>query len=105
MKTSEVFALVKENLWDGTGECAAHNRYIYYQLEELCRMHEISTNDRNRCKRIVSKLLGINGLLESWLFYKHDIQIKYTTAYYRKVQATRRAWLDHLIEHYRSQGK
>ena len=105
MKTSEVFALVKENLWNGTREWVAGNRYICHQLDALCRMHEISRSDRNRCKRIVSKLLGIDGSLESWLFYVHDIRVLNTAACHRKIQATRRAWLDHLIEHYKAKGQ
>jgi hypothetical protein len=48
----------------------------------------------------------LNGAasLEEWLYAHHGIRCTNTAHYKRKIMATRKAWLTHLIEHYENKG-
>ena len=114
MKTSEAFKLARDRLWDGTRESIPEgkNRYICVALD-----HVGSVEASLRCQRIISKVLDPTSrhgpdTLEDWLIEQghlgqefYDNKSVYAPPnYMRKVQVTRRAWLNHLIKYYRSIG-
>jgi len=104
MKTSEVFRKVKALLRD-EGYMQKHERYICYALEALYyHKKTIGDRDRTRCKKIVMKLLHPAHSLEHWLDMNHRKEITNTPRYQKRIMATRKAWLDHLITHYEAQG-
>ena len=91
MKTSEALRLTKAKLWDGLGlrplgfssSIQAASRSLEY-LEVYAKV-----------RPVIVLLLYPHFELDMWLFVRgHDIS---DTA---KLQATRHAWLDHLISHY-----
>ena len=99
MKTSEVLRRVLLHLKDD-GYGMAHHRYSCYAVNELYQRGVIGDRDRPRVKK---KLLAhLNGAetLEEWLYAHHGIQYDDSSAYRRKIMATRKAWLAHLIEFY-----
>lgn len=114
MKTSEAFKQALDRLWDGVGEDMPwnKNRYICVALD-----HTDSTEAALRCQRIISKLLDPTGkqnpdTLEDWLIDQGHLSPDFKTfmSVYeypdlrQKVQTTRKAWLKHLIKHYKSIG-
>lgn len=103
MKTSEVFRRVKLHLLD-EGYMMAHERYICYALNELYMSAKIGDRDRTRCKKIVMDLLHPVKSLEAWLCVCHNKEITNTSHYKKRIMATRKAWLDHLINHYEAKG-
>lgn len=104
MKTSRVFMRVKEHLCDG-GYMFSHERFICYAIDYLYyKAKVIRDRDRTRCKKIVRELLGLSKSLEAWLWTEHGIVNRMTPAYQKKIMATRKAWLDHLINHYEAKG-
>lgn len=99
MKTSEVFKLAKAKLKTGSGKTG--ERYICYALSRVNAPHQ----DIRNAKRIVQYLLKGCVSLEAWLYHKHNIGVNFfARESAKKMQATRQAWLDHLIEHYEAQG-
>jgi hypothetical protein len=114
MKTSEAFKLARDRLWDGRGEDLPWNkhRYICVALDNVAP-RGVSLH----CQVIISRLLDPTGdgnpdTLEDWLikqghlgweFYMSKSVWDYPDLR-RKVQVTRRAWLNHLIKYYRSIG-
>jgi len=42
--------------------------------------------------------------LNDWLEREHGIRVENSDAYRTKMKTTRKAWLDHLIEHYEAKG-
>ena len=104
MKTSTVLGLVKAHLRDG-GYMQSHERYVCYALEWLYyHAKTIGDVDRTRVKRMVRHHLEGSRPLEQWLDLNHCIMTTNTPSYKKRIMATRKAWLDHLIEHYRKQG-
>lgn len=104
MKTSEVFRRVRLHLGAGKKDAANHKRYICHALRELYLRGMIGDRDRTKGQRLIRAHLEDKGSLEHWLWDKHDIQPRYTNVYIRKIMATRKAWLTHLIEHYEAKG-
>lgn len=105
MKTSEVFRKVKLHLTDKwTNETPADRRYICMAVAKLYLNGMIGDKDRTRCRRLVLAHLGGKYSLERWLWVNHDISVGYTRADINKSIVTRKAWLDHLIEHYENKG-
>lgn len=103
MKTSEVFRRVRKHLHDG-GNMAVHQRYICFALRQLYQNGMIGDVDRTRCRRLIYVHLGNQPSLEAWLYNKHGVTLTRTPSYNKKIMATRKAWLTHLIEHYEAQG-
>lgn len=104
MKTSTVLSLVKEHLRDG-GYMQSHERYICYALEWLYYdAKTIGDRDRTRVRKLIRSHLDGLFSLEFWLSHVHGIDVTNTPRYKKRIMATRKAWLDHLIEHYRKQG-
>lgn len=103
MKTSEVFRKVKAHLLN-EGYMMSHERYICYALNELYMRAKIGDLDRTRCKRFIRAHLDNCASLEAWLCEKHDIPVTNTPRYKKRIMATRKAWLDHLITHYETKG-
>lgn len=87
MKTSTALKRTKRNLPrdECIGVCAAAHRASVGHI-----VHPI-----------ISNLLRPYIYLETWLWAEHGIESAYNI---RKLQATRRAWLDHLVAHYESKG-
>lgn len=103
LKTSEVFRRVRLHLRDG-GAMQSHQRYICYALDELYLRGVIGDLDRTRCKRYIRIHLDGKGSLEHWLHDNHGITGMGYQWYNKKIMATRKAWLTHLIEHYEAKG-
>jgi len=103
MKTSEVLRRVRKHLVDDDSGMV-HHRYICYALSELYLRGYIGDRDRTRVKRLIHNLLSGAQTLEEWLVAYHGIPYENTREYKIKIMATRKAWLDHLIEHYSTKG-
>lgn len=103
MKTSEALRKTKAGLWNGP--CGPNfppaNAYIC-----IAAMRQLDYKKSSEVKRLVMGLLNGCLSLGSWLRKKHGINFEdYTEGeYFAKMQATRHAWLDHLIAHYESKG-
>lgn len=100
MKTSKVFKAAKKGLWNGKSDWFAtgKNRFIcgsIWQAPNIC------AEDKRKAINIVAHLLGKFETLEGWLLSNHQISAYQDQP---KAQETRRAWLDHLINHYESIG-
>ena len=98
MKTSKAFRLTLWKLWDGVGE-QRKQRYI-------CRAASCAGDSVFRIvEPIISSHFGRYIYLEDWLIEQGiDINDKHGTNNLPKLQATRKAWILHLIEHYESKG-
>lgn len=105
MKTSEVLRRVRLHLGDG-GVMPAHKRYVCFALRWLySRGKVIRDSDRARVQKLIYRHLGDCNTLEQWLKEKHGIDYDWSSAYRKKIMATRKAWLTHLIEHYEAKGE
>ena len=96
MRTSQVFIRAKKFLSTGTGS-RGKTEYICYAIDET----RCSVGDKEKAKDIIMELLDGCLTLGSWLDHKKEIE---NDRRGEKVQETRHAWLDHLIEHYESIG-
>jgi hypothetical protein len=99
MKTSKIFRAAKAQLWDGEGHWLARkkDRFVCHAIDAS----NARDRDKLKAKRIVDDLLGEHETWENWLFSNHQIKAYQDMP---RAQETRRAWLDHLIEHYESLG-
>ena len=113
MKTSAVFMIAKEHTWDGVGKWAPLSKTRFICMALLWA----PAKDRDRCRKIIQRLLAPNGRdypqsLEDWLIQEGHMDRKFLFRksvldhpdVLRKAQITRLAWLDHLIEFYQAQG-
>lgn len=96
MKTSQVFIRAKNLLSTGPND-KGKTEYICYAIEKT-RCSEV---DKVRTTVIIMKLLDGCVTFGSWLENAKGIVNDRTG---KKLQTTRHAWLDHLIEHYESIG-
>ena len=103
LKTSEVFRRVRMHLRDG-GAMQAHQRYICFAINALYFMGMVGDVDRTRAKCVIRAQLQGKKSLEQWLFDNHNITGMGYAWYDKKIMATRKAWLTHLIEHYEAKG-
>ena len=105
MKTSEVLRRVRRQLSNGTGILYSHQRYVCFALEYLYYDAKvIGDRDRTRVKKLLQNHLEGCVSLEDWLQRNKWIEMTNTPYYKRKIMATRKAWLTHLIEHYEAKG-
>lgn len=105
MKTSEVLTKVRRHLGNGTRILYSHQRYVCFALEYLYYDAKvIGDKDRTRVKKLIRGHLDGAETLEEWLFANHGIRYTGSTRYNKKIMATRKAWLTHLIEHYEAKG-
>ena len=104
MKTSTVLRKVRAHLRDG-GHMMHHERYSCYALGWLYFVGKtIGDRDRTRVKKLLQNHLEGCVSLEDWLQRNKWIEMTNTPYYKRKIMATRKAWLTHLIEHYEAKG-
>lgn len=103
MKTSEVLRHVRDHLQDG-GYMLSHEHYGCFAADFLYRVGRIGDRDRTKVKKVLRTHLDGCPSLEAWLYKNHNKNINNTPAYLRKIMATRKAWLTHLIEHYSHKG-
>lgn len=104
MKTSEVLRRVRLHLGSG-GTMPAHKRYVCFALRWLYQKAKvISDSDRARVQKLIYWHLDRCNTLEHWLQENHGIGYDFSPSYRRKIMATRKAWLTHLIEHYSHKG-
>lgn len=105
MKTSQVLQRVWVHLGDGRQDMAAHRRFICHAIQYLYYVVAvIGDGDRTRTLKLIRSHLDGAASLEHWLAVHHDIEISYKRPYIRKIMTTRKAWLEHLIQHYQSKG-
>lgn len=105
MKTSEVLRRVREHLYYGRNYSVAHQHFICEAINYLYyEAKVIGDRDRTRVKKLIAAMLLPQRTLEEWLVVNHGIACTYTLDYRQKIMTTRKAWLDHLIEHYEAKG-
>ena len=105
MKTSEVLRRVHNHLSYARDYAVAHKHFICEALNYLYfEVAVIGDRDRTRVKKIITSLLLPQYTLEDWLEINHNIACTHTLDYRQKIMATRKAWLDHLIEFYSTKG-
>ena len=105
MKTSEVLRRVRKHLKYSAKYAVLHRHFICEAINYLYyEAKVIGDQDRTRVKRIVVSMLRPQWSLEDWLDVHHNIKVTNTPEYLRKLMATRKAWLTHLIEFYSSKG-
>ena len=93
MKTSTALKRTKKLVWDGIGATAGKSRYI---------CHAASYAGVGRVvQAVILPMLDPTRSLETWLANRHGIE---ASSSHEKTQATRHAWLDHLIQHFEAQG-
>ena len=105
MKTSEAFKIARRHLWSGTGVQRLGTRYCCLVLDNYVEDEDVA----DRCKKIIRSLLDGYETLEDWLITAEHLPEDYYLSpdediYNQKIQATRKAWLDHLIKHYKAIG-
>lgn len=113
MKTSEAFKQALDRLWDGKrmkdGDPYPKGTERFCCLAVWC----ITRNNALAapCEKILMDLLAPQTTLEGWLVAQghmrredNGIDLEFNTPLMQKVQTTRKAWLEHLIEHYKSIG-
>ena len=106
MKTSEILRRVRTHLGDDEIGMTMSRRYCCFAVDYLYyNTRVIRDKDRTRIKKLLLTHLEGKRTLEQWLHDNHDIQYKGTPRYIRKIMATRKAWLTHLIEHYEAKGE
>jgi len=104
MKTSIVLRRAKDHLRDG-GHMMTSERYVCYAIDWCYFIGKnIGDRDRTRVKKLMWAHLGGAPSLEVWLQIHHRKEITNTPRYKLKIMATRKAWLDHLIEYYEAKG-
>jgi hypothetical protein len=108
MKTSEILRLAKEQLWTGVGRPCLKPKFICHAINRTLGKGT-SGEDIFHAKRIVCDLIHPCITLEDWLLRKKHV--KHSDLYSgtksrnrARLQATRHAWLDHLIQHHESLG-
>ena len=89
MKTSQALRLTKAKLWDGVSPRPEGKAYYGCDAASMAGVYSIVSP-------ILIRLLGGPRTLGGWLFDRGNYEPRDTV----KMQATRHAWLDHLIEHY-----
>lgn len=102
MKTSQAFHLTKAKLWRG------RTPYAGRKSQFICIAAASALRNPKQVVRIIESLLGRHPTLEGWLgtqgYSERNYSIENVGVWLYNVQKTRHAWLDHLIEHYRSIG-
>lgn len=111
MKTSEVFRAAKKHLWTGVGRRGIKAQFVCQALNRSWARGYVTFGDARLAEKIIDKLLGRHCALEDWLIAKGGVPFNYLYSprsekrrNRQKLQATRHAWLDHLIQHYESIG-
>lgn len=99
MKMSEALRRTRAKLWDGKAIDRATTG-----KEEFCCLaaREAGSGVGKLVIPLLGALLGGKSMLEDWLAANHPGP-RYD-ANILKMQATRKAWLNHLIAHYKSIG-
>lgn len=108
MKTSEVFKLAKQHLSTTGDWFAPGSSYICIAIENSTQDNDWDAGEKARA--IVQQRLGEYYTFEDWLHKEHGIHrgpyVKAGTVrqFRDKVQATRHAWLDSMIQEFAAQG-
>lgn len=107
MKTSEIFSRAQKLLWRGkTKEDTGHVRYICDVITHHPKLNPLlGDKEADRATTIIHDLIGQDQFsLKTWLItHKHATAIEIDNNP-EKMQATRIAFLDHLIAHYKAKG-
>ena len=100
MKTSKIFKEALKFLWDGIEpKSKTKGKYVCGCVEHVKHKYIINVDYQIK---IINKLLNDHYTLETWLFHEHLISPTLDNP--SQIQATRKAWLEHLINHYESIG-
>ena len=94
MKTSKAFRLTLPYLWDGVSSRSKLDKYVCHAA--------VRANVGAVVKPIIRHLLCPSGTLDEWLENRRIHTGEHDGL--PKLQATRKAWILHLIEHYESKG-
>lgn len=103
MKTSEVLRQAKAILWTGIGKPTAGKlKFICHAINRTVLGDGSNWQYIQRTKNMVHSLLRPHVTLEDWLLAKGHVVHRqlYAGSQFRnraRVQATRHAWIDHLI--------
>ena len=100
MKTSYIFKEALKFLWNGIEpKSKIKDKYVCHCLEKVKHKYKINVGPQ---LKIINKLLDNRYTLETWLYDKHLISPILDNP--SQIQATRKAWFEHLINHYESIG-
>jgi hypothetical protein len=98
---AEAFKAAKDFLWDGLGgNRARRERYICYALAEAACAKRVEQFSRLRAAGVINHRLGQHAYLEGWLQHYARIPLAEINSDLPRLQATRPAWLDSLIEEF-----
>ena len=107
MKTSEIYSRAKKLLWDGeTPRTDTCSRYICDVITHHPKLNPLLTQEEaDAATDAIHELLGPSEFsLRTWLIkHRHATSAEIENNEV-KMQATRAAFLDHLIEHFKSKG-
>ena len=102
MKPSEILQAAKKHLWDGKTHSSNKASRICSAIDIAVPVHTLGASDSLReLNDHIHDLIGCASLKE-WLIQKHGIDPYYSQI---KLQATRFAWIDDMIDYFKSKGK
>ena len=107
MKPSELLAIARdEYLWNGrVGGKGDKCSFICFAVRSAAFQHRSTTRARYKIQNHIYKLLNGYATYEDWLENTHNVEVKYTQHYTRKVQASRKAWVNDMIRHFEALGE
>jgi len=109
MKLSQIFREAKYELWNGFGQ-PYQPKFVCHAINRLFARHPLHDDRIYAAKHVISELLNGHTTLEDWLVANKHCRMEdlyMINGNFRdpkKIQATRHAWLNHLIQHYESIG-
>lgn len=110
MKTSLVLFYAKNHLADSYEDYDSvdKNMYICHAIRESLKTYRyLNVSDYIRVRNIVESRLDPYTCFESWLRVNHGIDkasFPSPEEYFNKLQATRHAWVDSMIEEFKAKG-
>lgn len=112
----KAFKAAKEYLWDGTPLPVRNGRgvppgsevvyrelhdYICHALETASSMKDITCDERDAAKRIISSAIAPWYSVESWLTRAAKVPVEHVyDGRGKAIQTYRHEWLDHLIKEF-----
>lgn len=104
MKTSEVLKLGKRYLAKNFERTEPRiSTAICFALGDAYNENKMQAQDCDRVRAMIHQRLGHSSTLRTWLWIHHGIEIN-SVEELNKLQATRHAWVDSMIEEFAAKG-
>lgn len=100
MKTSKALEVTRDHMI----RYPQMTRFICCRLMDLNEDGRIPRPAMNRARAHIGELLGNENHLERWLWNNHGIKCTGKPQYLAKMRATRIAWLNDMIAHFKALG-